>query len=161
MNASGDEAFEELPMIEAPTVFNVVDRLAVTHPLRVETVAPVTGISFTPDQERSNVAKIVCGGGPSPDGIFSMATLQYPASPVWGTAGLLELTLSSAANIPEAAITARCGEDNRIIAPTVSQPPGSPFILQYLRQTMRISFFINAEDSRLLAVQFVERDKSD
>jgi hypothetical protein len=148
-------------MTDASTVFDVVDRLAETHPLRVEPVAAVTGIGFSQDPAQSNVAKAVCLGGASPDGAFSAAVLQYPTSPVWGTAGLLELTVGAGVAIAQADIVARFGPDHRIVAPTARQPQGSPVALMYVRPEMRVSFFVSPGDWQLRRIQFVERDKSE
>ena len=137
-------------MMKSDALFEILDRLAATRPLRPESAGPIVGVQFTPDEAASNVAKAVFVGTRSDNELFKSATMQRPANDVWGKAGFLELEIDDGVSVSQSDIRGKLGPEDRIIVPSPREPADSPMAIRYHRPWAVLSFgFVPGEDTLL------------
>ncbi|MDP2997313.1 MAG: hypothetical protein Q8N47_07485 [Bryobacterales bacterium] len=127
-------------MVSSDEVFLLVRDLAMSRPVKADTVAAATRVPLKENAEQSNKYFRIYEGAAPPDSILSRVEARVPAAGV-GKDGMVILDLREGAScVGKSEVLARYGRDAVFQPASPNAPPEAPEYLVYKIEGSSISF---------------------
>lgn len=134
-------------------LFDALDALAASLPFRVDEVSRRTGLTLTPDKDRTDEVFAAHRGRNPAAPLFVEAELRTPGPGGTAPDGILILSLNPAVKVTARNATSRLGSEQNLIVPTPRQPADTPVYAVYRKAwgDLRLGFE-RGRDGRLVKV---------